>query len=101
MWGLHIMDPGGREDTPQPVDHRLRPGRLISTLLAIILLPMVTETSAKGRTSQRWSEPWREVAGEDLHRPPLAQLDAGVAVVAVRREPQSLVQRHAGRIRAK
>jgi hypothetical protein len=47
MWGLHIMDPGGREDTHNPWIIASGLAALVSTLLAIILLPMVTKRRRK------------------------------------------------------
>jgi len=49
MWGLHIMDPGGREDTHNPWIIASGVAALVSTILAIILLPMVTRRRRKGR----------------------------------------------------
>jgi hypothetical protein len=40
MWGLHIMDPGGREDTHNPFVIGFGLLALFSTVLAITLLPM-------------------------------------------------------------
>ena len=48
MWGLHIMDPVGREDTHNPFVIGFGLMALVSTLLAIILLPM-----AKTRTRKK------------------------------------------------
>jgi uncharacterized iron-regulated membrane protein len=48
MWGLHIMDPGGREDTHNPWIVSFALISLISVILAAILLPMVTRRRKKG-----------------------------------------------------
>ena len=48
MWGLHIMDPAGREDTHNPFVIGFGIAALVSTLLAAILLPMVTRRRRKG-----------------------------------------------------
>ena len=48
MWGLHIMDPGGREDTHNPFVVGFGLVALVTTLLAIILLPLVTRRRRKG-----------------------------------------------------
>jgi hypothetical protein len=40
MWGLHIMDPGGREDSHNPFVIVLGIVTLATTLMAIVLLPM-------------------------------------------------------------
>ena len=47
MWGLHIMDPGGREDTHNPFIIGFGIAALVSTLMAVILLPMVTRRRRK------------------------------------------------------
>jgi hypothetical protein len=47
MWGLHIMDPGGREDTHNPFVIGFGIAALVSTLMAVILLPMVTRRRRK------------------------------------------------------
>ena len=48
MWGLHIMDPAGREDTHNPFVIGFGIAALVSTLLAAMLLPMVTRRRRKG-----------------------------------------------------
>ena len=40
MWGLHIMDPGGREDTHNPWVIGFGIVALLTTILALILLPL-------------------------------------------------------------
>jgi uncharacterized iron-regulated membrane protein len=40
MWGIHIMDPGGREDTHNPWVIGFGALTLVTVVLAIILLPM-------------------------------------------------------------
>jgi hypothetical protein len=47
MWGLHIMDPVGREDTHNPFVLGFGIAALVSTLMAVILLPMVTRRRRK------------------------------------------------------
>jgi hypothetical protein len=47
MWGLHIMDPVGREDSHNPFIISFGIAALVSTLLAIVLLPMVTKRRRK------------------------------------------------------
>ncbi len=47
MWGLHIMDPGGREDTHNPFVIGFGLLALVSTVLAIILLPMAKTRNRK------------------------------------------------------
>ncbi len=48
MWGLHIMDPGGREDTHNPFVILFGLLALLTTILAIILLPLVTRWKRNG-----------------------------------------------------
>ena len=48
MWGLHIMDPAGREDTHNPWIVGFALVSLVSVILAVILLPMVTKRRRKG-----------------------------------------------------
>jgi len=43
MWGLHIMDPVGREDTHNPWVIGFGGASLLMTLLALALLPMTTK----------------------------------------------------------
>jgi hypothetical protein len=40
MWGLHIMDPGGREDSHNPWVIGFAAVSLLTVLLALLLLPM-------------------------------------------------------------
>ena len=40
MWGLHIMDPAGREDTHNPWVVTFALVSLATVILALILLPM-------------------------------------------------------------
>src|SRR5688572_20826778 len=40
MWGIHIMDPGGREDTNNPWVIGFGALALVTSLLALFLLPM-------------------------------------------------------------
>ena len=47
MWGLHIMDPSGREDTHNPWIVGFALVSLVSIILATILLPMVTRRRRK------------------------------------------------------
>ncbi len=47
MWGLHIMDPAGREDTHNPWIVGFALVSLVSVILAAILLPMVTKRRRK------------------------------------------------------
>lgn len=47
MWGLHIMDPAGREDTHNPWIVGFALISLASVILALILLPMVTKRRRK------------------------------------------------------
>ena len=47
MWGLHIMDPAGREDTHNPFIIGFGIAALVSTLMAVMLLPMVTKRRKK------------------------------------------------------
>ena len=47
MWGLHIMDPAGREDTHNPLVIGFGLLALVSTVLAIILLPMAKTRNRK------------------------------------------------------
>ena len=47
MWGLHIMDPAGREDTHNPWIVGFALVSLVSVILATILLPMVTKRRRK------------------------------------------------------
>ena len=91
MWGLHIMDPGGREDTHNPFVIGFGLVALVTMLLAIILLPLVTRRRRKGGFP-RWIEPRRQVAGEDLDRAPFAQLEAGVGVGRAGFEAELFVQ---------
>ena len=48
MWGLHIMDPAGREDTHNPWIVSFALVSLVSVIMAVILLPMVTKRRRKG-----------------------------------------------------
>jgi hypothetical protein len=48
MWGLHIMDPGGREDTHNPFVIGFGLIAAVTTVLAIILLPLVTRWKRNG-----------------------------------------------------
>ena len=48
MWGLHIMDPAGREDTHNPWIVGFALISLVSVIMALILLPMVTKRRRKG-----------------------------------------------------
>jgi hypothetical protein len=48
MWGLHIMDPGGREDTHNPWVIGFAVASLLMAVLALVLLPMTTRRG-KGR----------------------------------------------------
>lgn len=47
MWGLHIMDPATREDTHNPFVIGFGLLALVSTILAIILLPMAKTRNRK------------------------------------------------------
>lgn len=40
MWGLHILDPGGREDSHNPLIVALAAVSLLTVTLALVLLPM-------------------------------------------------------------
>ena len=52
MWGLHIMDPAGREDTHNPFVIGFGLLALVSTVLAIILLPMAKTRNRKKAAPQ-------------------------------------------------
>ena len=52
MWGLHIMDPAGREDTHNPFVIGFGLLALVSTVLAIILLPMAKTRNRKKAAAQ-------------------------------------------------
>ena len=56
MWGLHIMDPGGREDTHNPWVITFGLVALVTTVLAIILLPMAMRWKRNGATKRRKAE---------------------------------------------
>ena len=49
LWGLHIMDPGGREDTHNPWIIGFGIAAFAMTLLAIVLLPLSTRKRRKNR----------------------------------------------------
>ena len=51
MWGLHIMDLQTREDTHNPWILGFGIATLMTTFLALILLPMTTRTRRKGKDS--------------------------------------------------
>ena len=47
MWGLHIMDPGGREDTSNAWVRVLGIVALAMSLLALVLLPLTLRQRSK------------------------------------------------------
>lgn len=47
MWGLHIMDPGGREDTNNPWIVGFASISVVTVILALVLLPMTIRRSRK------------------------------------------------------
>ena len=47
MWGLHIMDPGGREDTHNPFVIGFGLASLVTVILAIVLLPLTLRRNRK------------------------------------------------------
>jgi hypothetical protein len=47
MWGLHIMDPAGREDTHNPFVIGFGLASLVTVILAIVLLPLTIRRSRK------------------------------------------------------
>ena len=47
MWGLHIMDPGGREDTHNPFVIGFGIVSLVTVILAIVLLPLTLRRNRK------------------------------------------------------
>ena len=49
MWGIHIMDPGGREDTHNPWVIGFGLVALVTTILAIIMLPMTISRRRRGK----------------------------------------------------
>jgi hypothetical protein len=49
MWGLHIMDPQTREDTHNPWIVGLGIAALVTTMLALVLLPMTLRRSRNGK----------------------------------------------------
>jgi uncharacterized iron-regulated membrane protein len=49
MWGIHIMDPGGREDTHNPWVIGFGLVALVTTILAIIMLPMTISRRRRGQ----------------------------------------------------
>ncbi|HMJ93671.1 MAG TPA: PepSY domain-containing protein [Allosphingosinicella sp.] len=49
MWGIHIMDPGGREDTHNPWVIGFGLLALVTTILAIIMLPMTIARRRRGK----------------------------------------------------
>ena len=48
MWGIHIMDPGGREDTHNPWVIGFGLLALVTTILAIVMLPMTIGRRRRG-----------------------------------------------------
>jgi hypothetical protein len=54
MWGLHIMDPGGREDTHNPWVVGFGIAALVMSLLALALLPLTLRR--RRRASEQASE---------------------------------------------
>jgi hypothetical protein len=48
MWGLHIMDPGGREDTHNPWVIGFGALALLTTLLALVMLPLTLRRRRRG-----------------------------------------------------
>ena len=55
MWGLHIMDPAGREDTHNPFIIILGLVAAVTTVLAIVLLPLASRRNRK-KASARAAE---------------------------------------------
>ena len=49
MWGLHIMDPQTREDTHNPWIVGFGIAALVTTMLALVLLPMTLRRSRNGK----------------------------------------------------
>ena len=49
MWGIHIMDPGGREDTHNPWVIGFGIVALVTTLLALVMLPLTIRRKRLGR----------------------------------------------------
>ena len=49
MWGIHIMDPGGREDTHNPWVIGFGLLALVTTILAIVMLPMTIARRGRGQ----------------------------------------------------
>jgi hypothetical protein len=49
MWGLHIMDLKTREDTSNPLVIGLGIAALLTTLLAIVMLPLTIERRKRRR----------------------------------------------------
>ncbi len=47
MWGLHIMDPGGREDTHNPWIVSFALVSTVTVILALVLLPLTLRRSRK------------------------------------------------------
>ena len=47
MWGLHIMDPAGREDTHNPFVIGFGLASLVTVILAIVLLPLTLRRNRK------------------------------------------------------
>ena len=53
MWGLHIMDPGGREDTHNPWVVGFGIAGLLTVLMALVMLPLtIRRNGARGRRAQ-------------------------------------------------
>jgi hypothetical protein len=52
MWGLHIMDPAGREDTHNPWIIGFALVSMVTVILAIVLLPMTLRRRRKNGVAQ-------------------------------------------------
>lgn len=48
MWGLHILDPGGREDTSHPLLIGAAAVSLLTVLLGVVLLPLARRRPRRG-----------------------------------------------------
>jgi hypothetical protein len=52
MWGLHIMDPAGREDTHNPFVIGFGLASLVTVILAIVLLPLTIRRNRKNGSAR-------------------------------------------------